>query len=87
MIEHRIDPAKSRRPHARAELGLLTHEARVKIWVVSQAVGLAPGTIRNRVSAGTFPKPLPKEHPGANLWRWGDIVDWIERNGQGSYSW
>lgn len=41
---------------------------------VRAVIPVAPKTIRNWVSAGTFPKPLP-----GDVWPLQDVADWIDR--------
>jgi len=60
----------------------LDDEAHVRIDTVSRECSLQPGTIRNLLSHDPpqFPLPIPKNGPGPNYWRLGDVRDWLKTN-------
>lgn len=70
-------------PHPRVvDTRLLDDDAHVRIDTVSRECSLQPGTIRNLMSHSPprFPMPIPKDHPGPNYWRLGDIRQWLKHN-------
>jgi predicted DNA-binding transcriptional regulator AlpA len=71
---------RAKAPRNRVDWNRLDDEAQVRIEAVSEETGLAKGTIRNMVSKGEFPAPLPKIGPGPNYWRVGDIRRWLRNN-------
>lgn len=46
---------------------------------VQKMVGLAPKTIRNMISAGKFPRPLPGDSFAIQ-----DVADWIDKQRKAS---
>lgn len=60
----------------------LDDDAQVNTATVSREVGLSERTIRNLLSkkGSNFPRPLPKDGPGANYWRLGDVRAWLKSN-------
>lgn len=71
-------------PRRVVDTRLLDDEAHVRIDTVARETGLANGTIRNLISKTPpgFPLPVPKDGPGPNFWRLGDVREWL-RTGRG----
>ncbi len=62
------------RADLRAYLGLLAQFQSVTLTMeqVRQVVPVSPKTIRNWISAGEFPRPIP-----GDVWTLTDVADWI----------
>lgn len=68
-------------PRRIVDTSKLDDEAHIRIDTVAREVALSEGTIRNRIghTPPTFPLPVPKDGPGPNFWRLGDIREWNRR--------
>ncbi len=77
MAKQRVTPL----PRA-VDTRLLDDDAHVRIDTVARECSLQPGTIRNLIAhtPPRFPLPIPKDHPGPNYWRLGDVRKWLQSN-------
>lgn len=71
-----------RAPRRIVDTRTLDDDAHVRIDTASREASLQPGTIRNLIShkPPLFPLPIPKDGPGPNYWRLGDIRAWLKTN-------
>lgn len=82
MTERKTAKQRTPPPRRVVDTRTLDDEAHVRIDTASREASLQPGTIRNLISQQPpgFPLPIPKDHPGPNYWRLGDIRSWLRKN-------
>jgi len=51
-------------------------DALVRLPIVIEVTGLSKSSIRRRIEAGSFPKPI-KDGARCTRWRAGDVTNWL----------